>query len=423
MRFSRINPALLSTTHLLVLSLFLCTHHAHAQQETLTPDTVRQIVDEALADAATRTSLFNAEAGLGPNRRFFFASSDGNFLLSPSAEVQFRYRATFDADNDNQGFQMHRVRLHFRGHALTPKLQYMLHVNYNPSSGDFQLEDAFAHYTTDSNLSIRAGQFKLPFDRENFATSPSQYLALDLSILATVFGLSRAPGLQLGYQTDDWRINAALSNGRRAANTEFDDDTVADIALSMRTEFRFGDAPWRQFTDMSAFPGDKFGMLFGLGAHWQQGDASNTMPGSDGFTNMLTYTADIGIENDGWHLLAVFIGQTIESNAPSFTDLGFMVQGSKFIHDQAELFARYAHIFPDSDRSGGNDPFAAITTGFNWYFIPHSHIIKLTAEITYFPDTQANSASLLRAPNAVIGLLPDDSAGQFALGLQLQFMF
>mgnify|MGYP002620097146 CR=1 FL=1 len=411
------------STHIFVLLLLFCTHPAHADTEATTPDDVRRIVADALADAATRTSLLNAEAGLGSNGRFFLASSDGNFRLSPSAEVQFRYRATFDADDDNHGFQMQRLRLNFRGHAITPALRYRLHLRYRPNTGDFAFDDIYAEYTFDSGISLRLGQFKLPFDRENYATSSTLTLLPDRSLLDTVFALSRAPGAAIHYDAERWRLAAAISNGRRAAGTDFSDPDIADIAITGRFEYRFAEAPWSQFDDQTAFPGDDFGILLGLGAHWQQGDATNSIPGSDGFTNLLAYTADIGIENDGWNLLAVFTGQTIESNGPSFTDLGFMIQGGRFIHDQAELFARYAHIFPDSDRTGGSDPFAAVTAGFNWYFIPHSQIIKLTAEITYFPDTQADSDSLIGAPNTGSGLLPDDSAGQFALGFQLQFMF
>lgn len=420
MMIQRTSNPLRCSMHILV-PLLLSPLQADAR--TTTPDDVRRIVDEALADAATRTSITNAQAGIGSNGRFFLASSDGNFRFNPSAEVQFRYHATFNADDDNHGFQMHRLRLNFRGHAITPSLRYRLHLRYRSDTGDFVFDDLYAEYTFDSGISLRLGQFKLPFDRENYATSATLTLLPDRSLLDAVFALSRAPGAEINYEADRWRLAAAISNGRRAAGTDFSDPDIADIALSGRFEFRFADAPWSQFDDQTAFPDDDFGILLGLGAHWQQGDAANTIPGSDGFTNLFTYTADIGIEHDGWNLLAVFTGQTIESNAPSFTDLGFMIQGGRFIHDQAELFARYAHIFPDSDRTGGNDPFSAITAGLNWYFIPHSHIIKLTAAITYFPDNQADSASLLAAPNTGSGLLPDDHHGQFALAFQLQFMF
>ena len=87
------------------------------------------------------------------------------------------------------------------------------------------------------------------------------------------------------------------------------------------------------------------------------------------------------------------------------------------------LFARYAQVLPDDDRSGGSDSFAAITGGVNWYFVPGSHAAKLSAELTYYPDTQADSASIVRAPDTGIGLAPDSDGAQLGLGLQMQIIF
>lgn len=60
--------------------------------------------------------------------------------------------------------------------------------------------------------------------------------------------------------------------------------------------------------------------------------------------------------------------------------------------------------------SGGD--FAAITAGRHCYSIPKSHALKLSAEVTHYPDAQADSASIVRAPDKGVGLRPDGAAGR-----------
>lgn len=382
---------------------------------------IRAIVDEALADARSRSSLTDASARLTSSGRFVLSTTNDAYSLSPSAEFIFRYQATFGANEDRAGFDINRLRLHMRGHVITPKLTYRVHASYRQNSGDFRLEDAYAQYDFDSGDSVRTGQFRLPFDREN-ATSRTLTLGVNRSLLSTVFGPSRSTGFQFKHQENRWRITSALSNGRRNTNSSFDARRNADIAISNRFERRFADASWRQYRDQSAFPGDDFGALLGIGLHWEQGDDLVTAQGAQGHTNLLVYTADLGFEGDGWNLLAAFSGQTIDSNNPTYTDLGFLVQGGYFIDQHIELYARYTHIFPDPDRPDGDD-FPAITAGSHWYVLPQTHVLRISAEVTYYPNPQQDSASLIRAPNTSQGILRDDSGGQLALILQFQLLF
>lgn len=378
---------------------------------------------ELLLDAA---SLDDA-ATAGHDGRFFIASSDRKFKLQIGGELQFRYYGTFNAtssvDDYEGGFQHNRARLEFRGNVIDPKLTFRVLTNFNRETGLAELQDAYGEYELENKVKIRWGQFKLPFDREFFASNPTSVQSIEASVLSSIFRLDRAQGVMLNYQAERWQIYAAFSDGRRTTNTTYDASAEAEFAVTGRAEFRLGEAPWKQFRDQSAFRGDKTGFLIGLGGHWQQEGATGAPSSAAGTVNLYQYTLDVGFEGDGWNALAVYTGRVIDPAGDSLYDSGALIQAGVFVSEKAELFARYAHIFPDNDRSGGNDDFAAITGGLNWYFIPKSHAVKFTGEVNWYPDTQSKSASIVKAPDTGIGLLADNDGQQFTVGLQMQLLF
>jgi phosphate-selective porin OprO/OprP len=390
-------------------------------------DWIRAVVAEALADSQTRTSLLSTGGVAGHDGRFFIGSADGNFRLQIGGDLQVRYYGGFGADDGSGdhyegGFQNQRTRLDFRGHIISPKLTYRVQANFNRNGGGFELQDAWGEYALENGLKIRWGQFKLPFDRERVVSSTATQ-TLERSLVDAVFNLDRSQGVQLSYQAERWRISAAFSDGRRASNSEWTSAAEADFAFSARTEFRFGDAGWGQYRDLTSFRGDQSGLLIGLGGHWQQDGSTAAPAGARGTIDLFQYTADIGLEGGGWSLFGAVVGRSIRDHDDSFSDWGFLVQGGVFLNDNAELYARYARVMPDDDRPGGTDDFSAISAGMNWYFIPGSQAAKLTAEVTWYPDTQADSSSLISAPNSGLGLLRDVDGGQVAFGAQMQLLF
>lgn len=380
---------------------------------------------ELLLDAASREAGEDA-ATAGHDGRFFISSTDGKFRLQIGGELQFRYYGTFDAtssgDDYEGGFQSNRVRLEFRGHVIDPKLTYRILTNFNRETGLLELQDGYAEYELENKIKIRWGQFKLPFDREFFASNPWAVQGIEASVLSLVFRLDRSQGIMLSYQAERWQFSAAATDGRRAGNTTYDSTSEADFALTGRVEFRVGEASWKQFRDQTAFRGDNNGLLIGLGGHWQQEGATGSPSSATGTANLYQYTIDVGFEGDGWNALAVYTGRVIDTDA-SLHDSGALVQAGVFISDRAELFARYARIFPDDDRSGGSDDFSAFTGGLNWYFIPHSHAAKFTGEMTWYSDPQSGSGSIVKAPDTGIGLLSDSDGGQVSIGMQMQLLF
>lgn len=378
-----------------------------------------------LLDVSERSTTLDTPIA-GHDGHFFVASTDGKFKLQIGGELQFRYYGTFDAtssaDNYDGGFQHNRARLEFRGYVIDPRVTYRILANFNRDTGLLELQDAYAEYELKNKVKVRWGQFKLPFDREFFASSPWAVQGIEASLASSVFRLDRSQGIMFSYQAERWQVATAVSDGRRAGNTTYDSTCEADIAMTARVEFRLGAAPWKQFRDQTAFRGDKNGFLIGLGGHWQQEGSTGAQSSTTGTANLYQYTIDVGFEGNGWNALAAYTARLIDAD-DALHDSGALVQAGVFVTDSAEIFARYARIFPENKRSGGNDDFSAITGGFNWYFMPNSHALKLTGELTWYPDTQADSASIVRAPDTGIGLLGDSDGGQVGIGMQMQLLF
>jgi len=376
---------------------------------------------------AFRLDLAASEMNSKAFNGFTIASNDGRTTMRVDGLLQFRYIATFDADqgdesNDAQGFQAQRTRFGFAGRFAGEKTGYRVMTQIN-ADGSFNLLDAFFTYQITDELRVRAGQIMLPFDRERSRTAPTRTLATDRSIVDNVFNLDRAGGVELQYSTDSFRIAGAFSNGRRALNNSYNSDNVADYALSARAELKLGEAKWSQFNQQTSFWGDAGGVLIGAGVHFQEKGNIPVPQDVDEASRYLGYTGDIGYQGNGWSILGVFQGRTIDTSEGSFSDYGFMVQGGVAVSDNADIFARYAMLIPDDDRAGGRNEFSAVTFGANYYFIPKSQTVKLTGEIFWYPTASDDSRSIIRAPVNGSGLLRDDDGGQIGFMLQMQIMF
>jgi hypothetical protein len=96
------------------------------QQQVLSAKEVDDTVDRVLRDADRRSQLLQDEgftAGWDKGR-FFLKSSDGNFLLRPTFQLQIRDGTTFrdhqqpgGGDDTQSGFEIRRAKFIFDGNA------------------------------------------------------------------------------------------------------------------------------------------------------------------------------------------------------------------------------------------------------------------------------------------------------------------
>ena len=142
-------------------------------------------------------------------------AADSSFYL----KLGFRFQTLFTNEWDASGsglsglgdhssaFFIRRSRLKFDGWALSKKLKYKAELalsnrdNGGGNSGNFSnaaniILDAFVEYKFDSGLAIRAGQFKLPGNRERVISSGNLQF-VDRSRLNSRYTLDRDVGIML----------------------------------------------------------------------------------------------------------------------------------------------------------------------------------------------------------------------------------
>ncbi len=142
-----------------------------------------------------------------------------NAELSLSNRVQIRFTEEMPEVGDDKGsFRIRRAKTKFEGWAYTKNLTYELQLNWADSAN--VLEDAVVNYdfTKGKKLfQLKAGQFKVPFGRQELTSSGSQQF-VDRAAVSNTFARGRDIGIQL-WGTPlagqvDWRFGIFNGNGR-----------------------------------------------------------------------------------------------------------------------------------------------------------------------------------------------------------------
>ncbi len=424
-------------------------------------DEVRALVSEIMADADTRSSLLAAGGPGGTSghdgKNFFLASDDGSWRLNIGGYVQFRYYLNWRDDNGGEedfesGFQTKRTRIILDGTVAT-NIFYFIHGGFNTNGGTFTLLDAYGGYKWDNGFYMKAGQFKLPFLREELVGDVYQ-LAADRSLTETIFtqgrgaSIGRSQGIEVGWKGEDFRCMLAFSDGFGSANSEVNTNSPfsnvygftngggeSDWAITGRGDFKFAGS-WDQFKDFTSFPGSDYACMLGVAGHVEQSDQNlAAVIGPDavqGETTLAGWTVDLSVEGDGWNFFVAGNGHHVNNNLAitatgaaadsSFDDYGIVVQGGVFIpNTDWEVFARYDVSFADADRTttpAQDDDFSTVTLGTNWYW--SGHAAKFTFDVQWFLD----DGMVLSGPNTGIGYFQDLSdENEITLRFQFQFLF
>lgn len=411
-------------------------------------DEIKTLVADVLADADSRSSLQDAGLTAGWNGNFFLASPDGKFKLQLDGLLQFRFNWNYhDAGTGTDtlwGFEFARAKLTFRGHAFTPDLEYLVRINavreelqyalVSPAFlGTYYLQDAWIRYNMSDEWSVRLGQFKLPFAREELV-APSQQLVIERSLVNETMNLGRSQGIEILWalpQTKLWfsynegatdvlRVpQFLLTNGNFPMNSPWS-LLLAEYSFTSRFEWLV-DGNWRQFQDLTSQPGDEFGLLWGIAAHYQvqrqQGLAATTPP------SLFAFTTDVSAEWGGATLFASFNYDYVQTqlnlggNATIANIWGVVVQGGLYFTEKLEGYARFEWGKFDLQ----NNPFPdlyVLTLGCNYYF--EGNDVKLSADVGWgFDDVARPWASDIAAWRRD----PPGSSPQVVIRTQLQLVF
>ena len=442
-------------------------------------DQIRGVVTDVLADSETRASLQSAGMNAGWDDGFFLQSPDGRFRLEVGGMVQARYmyshiRKGFTADTpqpgqefaaeddvtSRKGWDIPHARLDFRGHVFGPDTRFrvqgefsnqrpdafQLYSNppvaaapeYGAANGNFQLLDAYIIQELGNGFAVRVGQFKLPFDR-GWEVPIAYQLTGERDTVAVHMGLGRSQGVELAWGSDSVRVRGALSDGAndrlfsgfafsttQPANSPYY-FSQAEMAISARAEFKLA-GQWRDFESMTSPPGEEFGLLLGVGAHWQRSQVLLNPTSYNGssdadWNDWLAFTADVTANLGGATISASAYYHMVDSSSaylyfgfapvgggsnPTFdagnvSMFGLSLYGSLYLSEDVEGYIGYDYMDVVSNGNladlqlnppGGNAIYGAFadtsnyqgfTMGATWYL--DGEDLKWGFSATFMPNS------------------------------------
>jgi len=384
--------------------------HAAAQRPLQDEQAARAIVLQALRDgAATRAGLTAAPAS-GDDGGFVVAGE--GFSLQVSGQLQLRSNlvvrpeARAGEDDFVPGLQLRRTRVFFDGELFDGALAFKTTISMG-ADGQAGLSTGQIEAPISEGLTLRAGQFKLPFLLEESMSSKRQ-LAVDRSVMNRAFSQRRSQGVALDVQLGDRSgASVAFSDGFDSQNTDLD-RSPADWALTGRVQTA-AVGSLRAARQFSGFPGDEEALLLGAAAHAQ----------GKGADRLYACTLDALARGDGWSFFAAGVVRFVQEQDLDALDVGALVQGGLFVDEGLELFARYDLLLPDRSETG-DASLQTLTIGFNRYF--HSHALKLTVDAQLlFGDLERSR--LFDGSTSVAALPGAGGDIQLALRAQVQLLF
>lgn len=385
--------------------------------------TIQQAVNEA-----ERHSHFLDDEGLTAgysNGRFLLRSDDGNFLLHPWLQFQFRQTTTYRQDvkakgteDDTQsGFEVRRLKFGVDGNLFSPDLTYLFQFAADRHTGTVGLEMAWVRYHFPGTpLLVRAGQFKDPLDHEQLAAS-RYFPAIDRTLIADVFANSEGfvKGATLIYDpANSIRAEAGFTGGFRNTNTNFQQFPTpgipADWGAAGRAEYKlFGN--WKDYDQITAYGIKHDSLVFGAGADYTEA----------GHTDTLLHVADAQYQNKvGLSLYGAYLGRytarsTVAKGAYTY-DPTARFQVSWALGRHWEPYGRYEYIHFDGREFAAHTQtnVQVITAGVNYYLYGLS--AKLSLDASYLPNGSPVS-------DDGFGVLTDSGHNEFVGRAQLQVVF
>jgi hypothetical protein len=367
-------------------------------------DEIKALVADVLADADTRSSLMENGLTAGWDENFFLASADGRFKLMIGGMLQVRWiwnyhdqsQAAADPAKIRYGWELTRTRLTFSGHVFSRDLQYLIRSDFaradlsatNLTGGQDTLLDAWIRYLLNDQWSLRVGQFKLPFNREELVL-PQYQQVIERSLVNQSLNIGRSQGIELVWATNAFRVAVATSAGGQdnfggfnlvgnpPINTPWNAPT-SSYSFTGRFENLVA-GQWEQFKQMTSPPGDPFGLMWGVAAHVQEGVYTGA-PGPRDEESWFAACADISADWGGSNLFASLIYQYIDDpEFDIFNVIGATVQGGMYFTEKLEGYARLEYGWVSSNFSFPD--LWVITLGGNYYF--DGQDIKLSADVGF----------------------------------------
>lgn len=343
-----------------------------------------------------------------PGRGFTAKSADGDFALNLGARAQFLYsllHENADGGTTEHSMQIRRARLALTGNMFDPNVKYKMELAVSPRDQNTtdgavtttSLLDFYADFAHVRDLSLRLGQYKVPFNRQRVISSGALQL-VDRSIANAEFNVDRDIGLDLrsedflGLEALRYYLGVYPGGGRNSFQTE---ETWHMFYLGRVEVLPFGD-----FSDYVEADFERTGPRLSLGlayAHIDDAPLNRGVLGAaaadGGSTDFDIFEADVMFKFAGLSILSEFFWRDGERNpgntpdddgmltiSPTRDGIGWFIQSGYLLPRMpVELALRYSMIDgkDDAGENGLTDS-EEYVAGASYYFAHHQ--LKLQAD-------------------------------------------
>jgi phosphate-selective porin OprO and OprP len=304
-----------------------------------------------------------------------FTTDNARIVLSNRVQIRYTHEDP-EAGNSRGSFRMRRVRTRLDGWIYDRNLAYQLQVDWSDTSN--LLQDANIAYRFSPAFTVKAGQFKVPFSRQQMTSSGSQQF-VDRSIVSGNFDQGRDIGVQIGgFALDrrfEWRTGIFNGSGRTPTN---DNDK---FQYNARLQYQpFGDV---RYSESDFESKDRPLVAFGLG--FQDRNLHGATAGND--LHHATLSGDVTLKYRGVFAFAEYFDRHNDPQiGRSFDSSGLHAQlGCFVIPQKLEIAGRWARFDPDENISG-NDRTETGIAG-SWYY--NKHNLKLQGDFRQIENQAA----------------------------------
>ena len=371
-------------------------------KEYVEPSQPSKEVEEAPAKTYVIEWWKNIEVGY--SNGFFIRTQDDLFSLKFNIRSQFLFFVEDDADDTATSFDIRRLWISFRGNAFRPWFKYLLILE---ASGDVELLDYFMDAAKITAVVPRAGQYRVPFNREEL-TDPFNLQLVDNSIVNREFSLGRHIGVGLGGVVNrfiTYGVGVFNSAGRNSINENSNLLYVGRVMFTPTGEPRYSSINPFPVSGEYAYSQGSFGdtetpliaisaaVAFLPGYKPVNDSPDDVVINNRMFTlgsdksNIFQFSADISVKYLIFSLEAEYDLRNInpdEAGIDSALSQGVRVQSGVFLIPKfIEVAGRFAII--DLGNDFGDDKIWEITPGLSFYFIRDRNL-KLQFDYSFIRD-------------------------------------
>lgn len=306
-----------------------------------------------------------------PGGGLAFANEDGSATLNIGGKIQIRH--TYEERSDSSYFQTPRVELGLKG-SFQDDWKWELLSDFSKKERA-TLKEAFVEHVFGEGLQLRAGQYKVGFDRQQFESSGRQTF-VDVSLASASLGKGRDQGVQAhgSFLNRMFQYNAGVFNGtgEGTPNTNTGHMTVARVSFNPLGDFGLSQG--------DIVPSSTPRVYADLSAYHNQDDGGSP----DGTTGVAVGT---GLRYAGAYAAGEYIHRETSAGV---TSGGIYAQASCMIlPGTLEAGARYSQLDPDTGT--GNDLQNEITAVVNVFFHNLGHNLKFSADLSLLKNETETS--------------------------------